>query len=184
MVATHIISKTIPNWTWATFEWVGNAGRCDYLGCYDTFGFTPAVIAPQTPLGGQYPTGTITPGLSALFASLKLPAEFQNYRLKGTQTDYTDNTGQPTLLGNSVTENGFVPTASCMTCHSNASYNNAGAIPSNVGFLQTGQSTYGPPQPEWFWITYNQYPPTRVMQSFDFVWGILNAQCAKAGCNQ
>jgi hypothetical protein len=38
LVAMHIISKQIPNWTWATFEHQDMAGRCDYIGCRDSFG--------------------------------------------------------------------------------------------------------------------------------------------------
>jgi hypothetical protein len=34
----HISSKDIPNWIWATFEHVGNPGRCDYTGCNDSYG--------------------------------------------------------------------------------------------------------------------------------------------------
>ena len=32
LVALHISSKVLPNWFWATFEWVDNPGRSDYIG--------------------------------------------------------------------------------------------------------------------------------------------------------
>ena len=35
LVSFHIISKLVPNWTWATFEHKDNPGRCDVLGCKD-----------------------------------------------------------------------------------------------------------------------------------------------------
>jgi hypothetical protein len=35
MVSMHVISKLVPNWTWATFEHTLNPGRCDILGCID-----------------------------------------------------------------------------------------------------------------------------------------------------
>src|SRR5262249_45278361 len=38
LVAMHVISKLVPNWTWATFEHKDNPGRCDVLGCNDAFG--------------------------------------------------------------------------------------------------------------------------------------------------
>ena len=34
---------------------------------------------------------------------------YRNYRLKGSQVDFDDGEGRPLLLGNSVTESGFVP---------------------------------------------------------------------------
>ena len=34
-VSMHIISKAVPNWTWATFEHQFNPARCDIIGCRD-----------------------------------------------------------------------------------------------------------------------------------------------------
>ena len=53
--------------------------------------------------------------------------QYKNYRLKGSQVDFTDGPGRSLLLGNSVTESGFVPSASCITCHARASVNASGA---------------------------------------------------------
>jgi hypothetical protein len=33
LVSMHVISKMVPNWTWATFEHKDNPGRCDVIGC-------------------------------------------------------------------------------------------------------------------------------------------------------
>ena len=33
LVSMHVISKQVPNWTWATFEHRFNPGRCDIMGC-------------------------------------------------------------------------------------------------------------------------------------------------------
>lgn len=38
LLSLHISSKDLPNWFWATFEHVANQGRCDFLGCNDSFG--------------------------------------------------------------------------------------------------------------------------------------------------
>ena len=46
LVAMHVISKLVPNWTWATFEHRDNPGRCDVLGCRDAFGAQQSVVAP------------------------------------------------------------------------------------------------------------------------------------------
>ena len=47
LVALHVMTKALPNWLWATWEWSGNAGRCDYIGCNDSFGVTPADMSPR-----------------------------------------------------------------------------------------------------------------------------------------
>ncbi|HXC49695.1 MAG TPA: hypothetical protein VN634_02305 [Candidatus Limnocylindrales bacterium] len=173
LVALHIMSKRLPNWTWATWEWVGNAGRCDYTGCRDEFGVTPHEVQANTPLGGVYPPETLTSALISLFSSAGLSDEWKNYRLKGTQTLFTDTTGQPTLLGNSVTENGFVQSSSCITCHGQASVDSGGNPNPSVGFTTSKQSTNGPLLPTMFSKNGKlQYFP------IDFIWSILEAQPA------
>lgn len=39
LVSFHISSKDLPNWFWATFEHAANQGRCDWIGCNDSFGY-------------------------------------------------------------------------------------------------------------------------------------------------
>lgn len=39
LLSLHISSKDIPNWVWVTFEHVNNQGRCDLIGCTDSFGY-------------------------------------------------------------------------------------------------------------------------------------------------
>lgn len=218
LVAMHVTSKAIPNWFWATFEWVGNAGRCDFIGCSDCFGFTPTfvpsntcppnVTCPPTAVGQVYTQpATMTRGLEALYAKAGYTgdwlAQYRNYRLKGSMTDFTTPTGQPILLGNSVTESSFLQTASCMTCHSRAAVNKDGtsafpffgeaptlplqaAVPAQY---QTQQTTYhGTPDPNWF----SRYTDTLnadgvfvgtvtpLATQMDFVWAIpFQASAAK-----
>jgi hypothetical protein len=175
LVALHIMTKALPNWLWATWEWTGNAGRCDYIGCHDSFGVAPANVAPQTPLGGPYPSGTLATTLLAKFSAAGLGAEWQNYRLKGSQTLFADTTGLPTLLGNSVTENGFVQTSSCITCHGQASVDKSGHPNPSVGFVGN-QSSNGPLRPSMFYTTTS--PPVLEYLPIDFIWGILAASPA------
>ena len=172
LVAMHLETKALPNWLWATFEWTGNAGRCDYLGCNDSFGVTPGSISPATTTGGTYPAGTLTPALLSLMSAAGLPAEFQNYRLKGSQTLFANTIGQPTLLGNSVIENGFVSSSSCITCHGQASVDKNGNANPSFGFAPTGESSNGPLTPSMFLDSSGQ------LQFFpiDFIWGIIKAQ--------
>lgn len=174
LVAMHISSKALPNWFWCTFEWAGNPGRGDYIGIHDSFGLKK----PHTPsntdaLNKTYPAGELTDELLAMFKEAGIEGdwakEWQNYRLKGSQIDFTDATGRPLLLGNSVTEAGFVPTASCITCHSRSAVTSAGVVSYPlfgeksslplVNIPQVGAQTIqnpsvvtynGPPDPAWF----------------------------------
>lgn len=142
-----------------------------------------------------YPSGTMTDSLDTLFRAMGIgtgaddgdpntpsltdPA-WRSYRLKGTQTTFTTTYGIPTIVGQSITEGGFVQSASCMTCHVQASVNAAGtpAIQSFGGSFRlnlTGynQSTNGPPVPSWFFAGNTN---TYIAFQTDFVWGIFNAQ--------
>ena len=162
LVGMHIISKQIPNWTWATFEHKNNAGRCDFMGCRDNFGATKDVVGPQAPVGGQYGPCDKTPALKKMFSDAGLPAYWDNYCLKGSQVEFTTSTGAPTLLGNSIIEDGFVQTSSCITCHTRASVSSNGDMAQGLGFLPSGLSPNGTPDPNWFINT---------LQT-DFVWSV------------
>ena len=106
--------------------------------------------------GETYPGGARQPGLARIFDALGIgtsdnqtlqprPSDrgWLSYRLKGTQTQFTDATGLPTHLGNSVTEAGFVTTSSCMTCHSRASTNAGGTVPLPLGVFENGLTESG-----------------------------------------
>jgi hypothetical protein len=155
------------------------------MGCVDTFGANPAVTPPANqPFAGVntnnlYPSCAKTPALTALFAANKIDPAYVNYCLKGSQVDFTDATGVATRLGNSVTENGFVDTASCIGCHGRAAYSFVtGAWASNRVFLynSTPIGPIGPLDPGQFW-QYPQQDPMRprdapLFRASDFVWSI------------
>ena len=178
MVAMHIISKLVPNWTWATFEHTLNPARCDILGCIDHFGAQPQVVPPNLQTNQGYPACTKSSALNALIAAANWDKAFANYCLKGTQTDFTDNTGLDVRLGNSVTEDGFVNRSSCMTCHGRSAFDGNGHATTGGGFDVNG-APLGPIDPSWFW-SFSTKPPifvglpglTRVATSSDFVWSI------------
>jgi hypothetical protein len=181
LVSFHIISKMAPNWTWATFEHMNNPGRCDVLGCNDSFGANPPVAAPRqsNATGKQYPDCVKAPALTALFANTKIDAAFANYCLKGSQTDFTDAQGVKTRLGNSVTEAGFLDTASCISCHGNAAFSFVtGGWSSNRVFLynSTPIAAVGPLDPGQFWLFPDKDPmrpaDAAIFRSSDFVWSI------------
>jgi hypothetical protein len=232
MLAMTNASKEIPIWHWYAMEHVANQGRCDYIGCNDSFGyaangtaqpganFGPSFIPPKIILnndktsqndplfdtGKVYLTSStgekITPTLQALFKGMGIgtaPSDpdpnvisandpaWLNYRLKGTQTTFTTSGGVPTGTGATVTEGGFVNSASCATCHSQASVDeNGNSGMQGVGstwrpnLLGYNQVTMGSPDANWFY--YNLIPSVTATQ-IDFVWGILNASCQKNGKN-
>ncbi|MGV1909039.1 hypothetical protein [Agrobacterium vitis] len=194
LVAMHLISKQVPNWTWATFEHQDNPGRCDVIGCTDSFGAVPSVQPPlsQVESTTTYPACAKTPALKALFAGADIDPAYLNYCLKGSQTDTTTATGLTVRLGNSVTEKGFVAYSSCITCHGRAGADSNGKMTSFAGFdlisasqpltSNAGNAPIGPIQPSWFWVPGN--PPalpmladstsdlTRIALAVDFVWSI------------
>jgi hypothetical protein len=184
----------VPNWTWATFEHRDNPGRCDILGCVDSFGAQTAFVAPLSTVESQthYPDCVKSPALSALLAKANLDPAFANYCLKGSQTDFTDPSGLAVRVGNSVTESGFVAQASCMSCHGRAGFDATGHATAFAGFdvqtpnlpvgpSNTGNAPVGPINSSWYWVAGG--PPsfpslareadlTRIGLPADFVWSI------------
>ncbi|MDO3382950.1 hypothetical protein [Gilvimarinus algae] len=189
LVAMHITTKDLPQWFWATFEHVSNPGRCDWLGCRDSFGVTPAVTQAKKPLYGYYQAESINPALANMMESVD--PVFRNYRLKGSQVDFVDDTGTPTLLGNSVTEFGFIQNSSCMTCHARATVNWQGqnglggfgntpggqatdGLPT-AGISAPQQSFSGAPDPRW----YTGASGNQQLHTMDFLWAMpFQAQSA------
>lgn len=201
LIAMHVISKQVPNWTWATFEHQGNRGRCDFLGCKDIFGAVdrdvPPANAPDgTNQGTVYPNCAKTPAVLAAFRAARVDPVFANYCLKGSQADFTDNQGMAVRVGNSVTENGFVPQASCMSCHGSANINAKGNSTTFFGFIgQGGQGNgqVGPINPLFYYnqsggrpYYQDQAGLNRIAISADFVWSIpfcAYDEDGKSGCS-
>lgn len=132
LVAMHVASRQNPNWVWGTFEHQMNPGRCDYMGCFDTFGTQVAAVSPNlSEYNAGYGTCEKTPTLKALMQKAKLSPVWQNYCLKSTEVDFTAPDGTPYVLGNSVIEgimgNGTVAASSCISCHKYASFDATGA---------------------------------------------------------
>jgi len=178
LIAMHVISKLVPNWTWATFEHQLNPARCDILGCKDKFGAAQPDVPPNRQPSRGYQPCTKTAALTTLFHDAKWDPAFENYCLKASQVDFTDNTGLDIRVGNSITEEGFVDRASCMTCHGRAGWDRNGRPTSNAGF-DNGLAPLGPLNPAWYW-SFSASPPifegeaglTRTGTSADFVWSI------------
>lgn len=184
LVSFHIISKQVPNWTWATFEHKDNVGRCDFIGCHDKFGAVVQDVRSHDSPGGSYNPCTKSPAVKKLFADAGLPAKWENYCLKGSQVDFVTATGVPILLGNSVTERRFVRTSSCITCHSRAAVDSTGQGTTSAGFLSPPIpalcpsnppqpcSPNGAPNPAWFWNNPGQPNQSMLALQTDFIWSI------------
>jgi hypothetical protein len=179
LVAMHVISKLVPNWTWATFENQFNPARCDVLGCKDNFGATQANVTPNSQAGRGYPACAKTQALTTMISAANWDSAFENYCLKGSQTDFTDNSGLDIRNGNSITEDGFVNRASCMTCHGRAAWDSNGKATSQAGFDTNGLAPLGPINPSWYW-SFSASPPiyegmpglTRTGTGSDFIWSV------------
>ncbi|WP_431052476.1 hypothetical protein [Roseateles sp. L2-2] len=227
LMAFHISSKDIPNWVWTTFEHIAMPGRCDYIGCNDSYGYRstdplPAgvarnYVAPHVKSDDLvmsrskvfdtdklYPVEAVNPGLDQVFKSLGIgttrsadkdqPAvadlAWRSYRLKGSQVEFTNPMGRETLLGNSITEAGFMNRVSCATCHARAgihldqgkaNFLRLSVFSKNLSEYGYAQSVHGTPNPAWFHND-NGIGTLDVLQ-VDFVWGFLNASpvVTKAG---
>ena len=229
MLSFHISSKDLPNWFWATFEHVANQGRCDWLGCNDSFGYrttqtlaidgaeagglpppaanyiAPAKVANEDQAGveafavaGTYHgvdrigdelaaiLDALEIGTGAAAATPGLPTRqdlaWRSYRLKGSQVDWVTSEGRPTRLGNSVTEAGFVNTASCLTCHAQAAVDERGLLIhaifedtlSDVGLAQSANGVVDQNffHSNAFWGLGGQFESLAIHAiQTDFVWG-------------
>jgi hypothetical protein len=137
--------------------------------------------------GLTYPDCAKSAALSALLANATIEPAYANYCLKGSQADFVDNAGLDIRLGNSVTEDGFVATSSCMTCHGRAAFDQNGQATSAAGFINPNVNPpigpLGALLPTWYWNNTGQPPVVegapglvRVGTSVDFVWSV--AACA------
>lgn len=169
LVSLHVSSRQNTNWVWGTYEHQMNPGRCDQIGCFDTFGATiPAVRPNQRQVNTQYGACPKTERLKALMARAHLSPVWENYCLKSTEVDYTAPDGTPYVLGNSVIEriagNGTVAASSCIGCHVYASFGSNGQVAAAplaiLPYNPTGQ------------------PIPAVLNGslqYDFMWGVLLA---------
>ena len=150
--------------------------------------------------GQTYPSGEMSDALAQLFSKLNVASgskadakkptisdpAWKNYRLKGTQTQYYENDGYPTLLGASITEGGFVNTASCLSCHVQAAVNDKGRAATGIGssgrlsMIGLPKMVSGAPSVGDYYI---RGTTTLTGAQVDFVWGILNANPAKSAIN-
>lgn len=147
--------------------------------------------------GKTYPPEKIRPEWNELLVKLSIGSggstsqvepdsedkAWRNYRLKGSQVEFVNSIGQSTLLGNSVTEAGFMDGSSCISCHARAgaAAETVNSPPPLSVFERSmtsfgyRRSHHGIPNQFWFYNDINGGPKMLIMQT-DFVWGFLNAQ--------
>lgn len=154
LIALHITTKDIPQWFWCTFEHVDNPSR--------------GAVVPSRDAFGLKPDGSISDALAQLHRDSGLGEVWKNYRLNGSQINFTDMVGRPTILANSIIEAGFEASSSCVTCHAMAT---VGPDGSRLSFFppQTGS-----PVPGWFEDA-SVTPIQRKFIQLDFVWSLFRA---------
>jgi len=169
LLSLHVSSRQNANWVWGTFEHQMNPGRCDTMGCFDSFGAEiPAVPPNKAAVNTQYGACPKTKPLKTLMDNANLSPVWENYCLKSTEVDYAAADGTPYVLGNSVIErivgNGAISTASCIACHVYASFGSNGSPTASA----TAMLPYNP--------TGNPVPGVLAGSlQFDFMWGPLMA---------
>jgi hypothetical protein len=169
LVSMHVSSRQNPNWVWGTFEHHLTPGRCDFIGCSDSFGAEiPAVAPNRNAANTQYGACPKTQALKSLMTQANLSPVWENYCLKSTQVDFNAADGTPYVLGNSVIEglvgNGTVAASSCMACHAYASFGPQGKTLANVTAILPFNPT-GTPLPG----------VLAGSRTFSFMWGVLLA---------
>jgi hypothetical protein len=174
LTALHVLSKDLPNWFWATFEHVDNPSRTAaepwLRNSVDRF-----ACGNQRPNCNRVPRGL---GLEH--------TAWQYYRLRGTQNDFVDSRGKPTLLANSQLESGTKQRASCITCHARASigvfqgkitrldpFDVTDSSPATTGVKRT---YIGKPKEQWFYKVTELGVKQQVLMPLDFVWSLSKAQ--------
>lgn len=109
LVALHITTKDLRNWFWADF------GHIDCEKAQNACSANGGYAAKHDPVD------TTTRGPCAAHGTNGIRKEtvgtvWENYILRGTQTDFVKSHGQPTVLSNPVIEDTFQD-SSCITCH-------------------------------------------------------------------
>jgi hypothetical protein len=154
LVALHITTKDLPNWFWADF------GHVD---CEDGQNACDGYKREEW----NYPVDSTTRGPSANHGSNGVRREtrgtvWENYILRGTQTEFTYATGKPTILSNPVIEK-IKQRSSCISCHARASIGDELLLPGTVVLGSPDENFYG---------TDSTNPKVKRLQT-DFMWSLV-----------
>lgn len=155
LVALHIITRDVPNWFWTDF---GHVDMEPLAWCN----------RPINPVPETCPRDTTTRGPNAPAGKDGIRTEtkgtkWENYILRGTQTNFTDAVGRKWILSNPVIEP--PQRSSCISCHARAAVR-----PQPGGDLDSPGSSFGAvgvPDPATF-LPEGEPPYLQV----DFLWSI------------
>jgi len=166
LTSLHITTKDLPNWFWATFEHIDNKD--------------PAPATPDRPraFGWQLPSVDRFACPTAPHDCVSIPAgiglegtHWENYRMRGTQTDFVDTRGRAIRLANSQPEGPFQMTSSCITCHALASISDKPGAEQRLPFFDDqGRGPLG--VPTGFFDAQGKMQYTQL----DFVWSLFRAK--------
>lgn len=174
LTALHITTKDLKNWFWATFEHADN----ESLPGNEKWQLTSV---DRFSCKGEAPDCNKAPQKIGLEGT-----KWANYRLRGTQIDFVDNHGNPTMLANSQPERGFQTSSSCITCHARSSIGKINGQPARLSIFDSShesikasdasiQGIIGTPKFEWFWAD-TEEGRKRLFMQMDFVWSLFRAQ--------
>jgi hypothetical protein len=158
LIALNITAKSQPQWFWTTFEHVDNPQRCLNIPCFNV----DSEVEP--PLRSDILRWLKSEGLH-----IEHQPWWLNYRLHGVQTQFVNDSGDPTLLGNSVLEAPFEGFSTCITCHSRAARSFDGT---RLSLTESGSIPTGKPKRIWFCDTASD---TRKVLTLDYVWSLADA---------
>ena len=180
LTSLHITTKDLPDWFWATFEHVDNPKLCGVLS-------PPGIpnLDWQTKSADSYscPSNELDCNKAPDAAWIK-GTKWEHYRLRGTQIDFVDANGEPTILANSQPEAPFQETSSCITCHARATIGQKLNLPLDRAnrlsvFRPNGEGHVGAADPAWFQNADGSLRYTKL----DFVWSFFRAcRVGGGGC--
>jgi hypothetical protein len=171
LVSLHIITKDLTNWFWADFGHIDcetQTGACDNQWLSQVMGLNFVPQEPAlTPLNDS--TTLDTKGVR----KETMGTFWENYRLRGTVTNFVDPIGQPAILSNPVIENGFQQ-SSCISCHARAAVGSpiiVGGKPSvRPNILSPGDAQVGTPNETLFGAGPGLLRPSIQFLQTDFIW--------------
>jgi hypothetical protein len=164
LTGLHIISKSLPDWVWITFEQVDNATKT----------FTYKLGEKMVPIGANPNYNNALTPINQMYQAALTGTKWQYYALMNAQTKFVNESQQPTLSSNTQMETYFQHNSSCITCHKLAS----------IGPLKDPRlQLFYPLLPyvgdQSFQTVAQQQYPSLTFKDMDFAWSLRNAQYKK-----
>lgn len=176
----HIITRDLPNWFWCDFEHEDFTSAAELASVDST---TRNVIDRQGNVTWVAPARGSKDGIRKETEGSK----WSHYRLRGTQTDFTDSKGIFTVVANSQIEKGFQQTSSCITCHARATVGLRSSDPRSSPVRTFSLPVFearapfalgsiGSPKSSWY---VDEFSRPRFIQT-DFLWSVPFRACSES----